>query len=314
MSETDFIQRALNDLAAIWSNTHINHLATFDVPHNILGRRLNLLKGDINGQWARWFAESLADPRRFVNSNISYPFLYNEVRSAINHRFSISKTLNEKNKMASVAARIIENLSQSINATHRRRITTIDEKRLLLDISGSDPRCWICGVSFREKAIENFVSGSKYKIGLPPFIDVLKPRGLVERDFAIEIDHVVPFSRGGKGQDNLKLACGWCNRTKSANMSIYEVEGQPRLAGPNSLGLTSLPQPFWIVRLLALVRTCEHPDGCDRSVENTEMTVAPIWEGGALNPANLRVTCYKHDPIKNKRLQPPSKIKKIWCY
>lgn len=134
----------------------------------------------------------------------------------------------------------------------------------------------------------------------------------MERDFAIEVDHVVPFSRGGEDKDNLELACGWCNRSKSANMSIYEVEGQPRSAGPNVLGFGSLPQPFWIVRLLALIRTCEHPDGCDRSVENAEMTVVPIRAGGALNPTNLRVTCYDHDPLGSNRLLPPSAVRKIW--
>jgi hypothetical protein len=141
---------------------------------------------------------------------------------------------------------------------------------------------------------------------------VYKPRGLIERDLRIEIDHVFPFSQGGQDEDNLQLACGWCNRHKSAHLSIYDVEGQPRSAGQNSLGISSVPQPFWVVRLLALNRTCEYQSGCTRSVQTAELTVAAIRESGALNPTNLRVTCREHDPLGAIRLQPPSVAKQIW--
>lgn len=311
--ETEFIKCALDDFTAMWSANHIKSLAKYDVPHNVLGRRLSLLKGDINGQWARWFAESLTDPRRVAEQEISYAFLFEEVLGVVEHRFHTTKTKSEKKHMASVVAKIIQNLSRSIAATRDRHSIPLEKRHLLLDISGSPPHCWICGAPFNETAIEIFLSAQRNKIVLPPFVDVLKPRGLVERDFAIEVDHVVPFSEGGGEGDNLKLTCGWCNRNKSANMSIYGVEGQPRPAGPNELGLTSLPQPFWIIRLLALVRKCEHPDGCDRSVDNAEMTVVPIRERGALNPTNLRVTCYDHDPFVIKRRQPPNIVRRIWC-
>lgn len=314
MSETDFIQCALSNFANVWNATNVNRLATFDVPHNVLGRRRNLLKGDINEQWARWFTESLADPRRIAEKNITYPFLYEEVFCAVEKRFQADKTKPEIQQIASVTAKIILNLSNSIYAKRRRRALSFDERRLLLDISGSPARCWICGFAFKDQAIENFMGGLKGKVALPPFVDILKPRGLVERDFAIEVDHVLPFSKGGDDGDNLELACGWCNRYKSAHVSVYDVEGQPQLAGPNSLGIASLPQPFWIVRLLALVQTCEHPEGCDRSVKNTEMTIVPINMGGAMNPTNLRVICNEHDPFGIKRLQAPSLVKKIWNY
>ncbi len=314
MVEQEFIRHALDDFAGVWSATNLDRLAAFDVPHSLLGRRRNLLKGDINEQWARWFAESLADPRRIADKKITYPFLYEEVLKAVEERFHTEKTRPEKQQIASATAKIILCLSKSFNKTHKRCAIALDERRLLLDISGPQPRCWICGVAFRDQAIENFMFGKKDKVALPPFVDVLKPRGLVERDFAVEADHVMPFSKGGVNEGNIKLACGWCNRNKSAYTSIYDVEGQPRAASSNPLEIVSLPQPFWVVRLLALVRTCEHPGGCDRSVKNAEMTVVPIREGGALNPTNMRVICYDHDPFGSKRLQPSSLVKSLWNY
>jgi hypothetical protein len=44
------------------------------------------------------------------------------------------------------------------------------------------------------------------------------------------------------------------------------------------------------------------------------MTVVGIRKGGALNPSNIRITCYEHDPMGKDRLQPPSLVKKVWNY
>lgn len=312
MPVRNFIEFALHDSAGVWSPDNVARLADLDVPQKVLGRRRSLLKGDINEQWARWFAESLADPRRIAQSKITYPFLFGEVFKAVEEKFHSEKTRPEKQEIASMTARIILHLSDAFEKNRKRRSITLDERRLLLDIAGEKPRCWICGVAFRAEAIDNFLDGSSTPIELPPFVDVFKPRGLAQRDLAIEIDHVLPFSKGGQEEANLTLACGWCNRYKSAYTSIYDVEGQPRTAGKNSLGITSLPQPFWVVRLLAVVRNCEHPNGCSCSVQDTEMTVIPINERGALNPTNLRVVCYEHDPLGSRRLQPPGIVKTLW--
>lgn len=300
---------ALQNIAGGWSE-NVNQLAMLQAPQNLLGRHIDILRGDINEQWARWFVEGLADPRRFAKEKTTYPFLFEEVLKSIELKFHTEKTRSEKDEIAVLTANIIHDASNLISAERRRRKLTEDERRVLLDISGTDPRCWICGFAFSEQVVESFLSCQKIKVELPPFVDILKPRGLVERDLEIEVDHVVPFSKGG--DKDLKLACGWCNRHKSANMSIYDVAGQPRIAGANTLGIISLPQPFWIVRLLALGRKCEHPDGCNKSVENAEMTIVAIRDGGALNPINLRITCYEHDPMGNKRLQPLKIVDKLW--
>jgi hypothetical protein len=312
MIETDFIRNALSDDSEIWSELSLDKLASFDVPHVLLGRRRSILKGDINEQWARWFAESLADPRRVARQKITYPFLFQEALKAVESRFHKEKTITEKKEIASEIARIVKRLSENMTDRRGRRALVFDERKLLLDISGVPPRCWICGAPFKEKAIQNFLYKKKDKIQTPPFVDILKPRGLTERDYAIEVDHVVPFSKGGAHEGNLELACGWCNRHKGAHVAIYDVEGQPRIAGSNTFGITSLPQPFWVVRLLAVGGKCEHPDGCGCTAKNAELTIAPIWNTGALNPVNLRITCYEHDPLSNKRYQSLRLVKKIW--
>jgi 5-methylcytosine-specific restriction endonuclease McrA len=307
--EKEFFQHALNGFEGIWSAASLGHLARFDVPHDMLGRRYDLLKGDINTQWVQWFTESLVDPLRFTKND--YAFIFKEVWDAVNIRF-YNKTKDEKQEIASTITKIAKRFTDAFDQTRKRSKLSLDERRLLLDISGPSPHCWICGAVFREQAIDNFIFRKSQKIAPSGFVDILKPRGLVGRDFAIEIDHVVPFSKGGMDDDNLRLACGWCNRNKGAYTSIYGVEGQPRIAGPNELGITSLPQLFWIVRLLALVRKCEHPNGCDRTVENTEMTIVPINNYGALNPTNLRVVCCDHDTLGSKRLQPVRVVEALW--
>ena len=218
----------------------------------------------------------------------------------------------ERKELASAAARILLDSVQRLRASRDRRRLSPEERWRLLDLAGTSPRCWICGARFVETAIENFLHQESSTIPLPPFVDILKPRGLLQRDLSIEVDHIVPHSQGGGDEDNLALACGWCNLHKRAHASIYDVEGRPKLAGSNAFGASSLPQPFWTVRLLATVRSCEHPDGCPNSADNVVLTVAPVHETGTLNPVNLRITCYEHDPYKASRLQAHGVARKVW--
>jgi hypothetical protein len=197
-----------------------------------------------------------------------------------------------------------------------RKRVTVDHntKRLLLDLAGKkQPRCWICGASFSNEAIDNYLYMRNYRLPVPYFIDVLKPRGLEECDLRIEIDHVFPFSEGGaESSDNLRLACGWCNRRKRELVSIYDVAGKPLKAKRNQIGLHTLPQPFWVVRLLGLVQKCEHSDGCDATAQDSELTVQLANSRGSANPANLRVVCYEHDQMREKRRQSKEKVASLW--
>lgn len=311
MDETRYITRALTGNGAGWEATALGDLAALAVPDGILGRRRSLLRADIGGLWATWFVESLADPRRFVGRDVSYAHLFQEVLGAVTERFGLNTT-PERQALASSASSILQRMADTYAARSNRQPITRYQKSFLIDVAGEEPRCWICGVPFDPVAVDNFVYSERKAVPLPLFLDVLCPRGLAPQDVAIQVDHIVPVSKGGTDEDNLALACGWCNRYKSAFLSIYDVDGRPRLPGPNKLGITSLPQPFWSVRHIATIRHCEHPGGCDRTVSSGPMTIAPQNLSGAMNPTNLRVTCLEHDPIRNLRLQPPDIVRALW--
>ena len=311
MDEAHFLDSALSSSASAWNNSSLGELARLQVPDGLLGPQRSLLRADINEQWARWFVESLVDPRRYAQNGASYPQIFADIFRTVDQRF-YHFTQPQKKELASSAAKILEQLVNQYQVSRGRQPVSFGERRLLLDMAGDTPRCWICGSSFAQEAIENFLYQDRHDIPLPQFLDILKPRGLFRRDLAIEIDHVVPYSRGGAEQNNLALACGWCNRHKGAFSSIYEIEGRPRSARFNELGINSLPQPFWTVRTLATIRKCEHRGGCKHSSATANVTIAPVNEIGALNPANVRVTCHEHDPIRHLRLQSTRVVSDLW--
>jgi hypothetical protein len=267
-----------------------------------------MLRADINQQWAIWFAEGLADPRRYVS--LTYVQLFSDVRAAVRQTFH-DYTNAEQLDISKAVAGFLNWRTERFKGERTRASFGREQRVLLIDLVPI-PRCWICGAAFRDEAIDNFLNGANHAILTSPFVDILKPIGLNAQDLRIEVDHVQPFSEGGTNEDNLRLACGWCNRYKSSRLSLYDVDGSPRPAGSNVIGVTSLPQPFWTVRTLAGIRKCEHSQKCTSSVDSAEMTVAPINSAGALNPANLRVTCYEHDPLGSRRLQPAHQVRAIW--
>ncbi len=309
--EARFLDFALGARASTWNAGSLGQLASLQVPERLLGQQRSLLRADINEQWARWFVGSLADPGRYARQRASYPQIFEDVFRTVQMRF---RYLNkpERKELASAVARILLGFVLRLQASRNRQSLSSSDRARLLDFAGRSPRCWICGARFVDTAVENFRYQEGNAIPRPSFVDILKPRGLLPRDLSIEVDHIVPHSEGGGEEDNLALACGWCNRHKRAYTSIYDVEGRPRAAGSNAFGASSLPQPFWTVRLLAAVRTCEHPDGCTRSADNADVTVAPVHETGTMNPVNLRVTCYEHDPYRELRLQPHGVARRVW--
>jgi hypothetical protein len=196
----------------------------------------------------------------------------------------------------------------------RGRVCLTREERItLLDLSGEPPACWICGHPFSSISTDNFLNVERREIPLPEFVDLLKPRGLKTQDFRIEVDHVRPYSLGGEDGDNLKLSCGWCNRQKAALESIYDVPGRPRQnKGMLSEVISSLPQPFWVVRVLALSEICQHQQGCSAQKTSSILTIAPRSMSGSMVPSNLCVVCNEHDPLKNVRFQPRRVVEKLW--
>ena len=303
---------ALDPTWNIWHRQFLERLARLQVPGQLLGSQRTLLRADIREQWARWFVESLADPRCYARERAHYPRIFEDVYGAVQTRFPhFNKP--EQMSLASVAARTVLDFVLRLQESQGRQSVSLRERLRLLDFTGNTPRCWICGAAFSEGAVDNFRGRGDGRMSPPLYLDVLKPRGLFSRDLRIEVDHIVSRSHGGSDEvENLALACGWCNRHKSSYSSIYDVEGRPRTPRSSSVRANSLPQPFWTVRLLATVRNCQHPDGCTYSADNSAVTVAPVCENGAMNPMNLSVTCYEHDPYKLFRYQPYRDVREVW--
>ena len=313
MSEAHFIHTALYGPEYSWQGSSLRDLAALLVPDGILGRNNALLRADVNNLWARWFVEGIVDPRIYLEKEISYAFIFSDVFKVICKRFP-SSTKEELRELSSIVAKITQRLIFVFQEDRKRISASKNDRVLLLEVFGKTPRCWICGGEFPEESIDNFIYQKQRKLPQPFLIDVFKPRGLKQWDLSIEIDHVVPHALGGRADDNLRLSCGWCNRHKSSFDSIYDVDGYPKRASHNQLGISTLPRPFWSVRILATKRCCEHYEGCDASSDCNKMTISPICFSGAANPCNLKVTCYTHDPFKSNRLQSPEFVKKIWNY
>lgn len=302
----DFLSASLANQSASWSLDGLRSIARLQVPDRVLGTMGDVLRGDAHRQWASWFMGTICDVDAYVRSEAEYAYIFSDVLN------SIRSTMTELNKKE-----VEELASQVAKLTHgeaRRRAgnrsRTPLERALryqLVDLADGKPHCWVCGWRFQQEAIDRFLGLSADSPEVPPLIDVFKPIGLNRRHLLIEVDHVTPFSRGGEdGGDNLRLCCGWCNAHKSDRSSIYEVSGEARTAkGMNPA--RGLPQPFWVVRVLAL-----EAERGGLSPKNCELTVALRNPRGAVNPANLMAVTYDSDPMGTERFQSYTVVSRMW--
>jgi len=310
---TRFIESSIRYLADTWTGTNRIEPASLGVLGSLFGNRQSLIVGDIYGQWARWFIEHIADPRILSDHEISFAQLYPQVSLAVQGGvFSENYSKEERQRVALIITQSLIRTARSIAHPRTRYKSNVEQRELLLDVSGASPRCWICGIRFSKESIEAFRLGTQHKPTLPHFVDLLMPQGLVERDLKIEVDHVVPFSRGGEDEANLRLACGWCNRHKGSNISIYDAIPRPRVVEQNSFGLRTLPRPLWVVRMLACNGRCEYVGGCEATVADGPLFISAVRREGVMNPANLTLTCRDHDPMRSTRLQPAKAVRFIW--
>lgn len=286
-----------------WLATALGEIARLHVPDVVLGRRAHLLRADLNMLWAQWFVESICDPEVFVESENGYAFIVRAVMSRLNELVQGAPEAESKDLVRYLAQTVAHEVDR--RKQKRRVVLDRDIKGIILDRCGSQPRCWICGYAFTDWAVDRFL-GSERRTppALPAFVDLAKPSGLLVRDLTIEIDHVLPVNQGGREGPNLRIACGWCNNHKSDRCSLYDVHGLPLIVWHPRRGKLSAPRPFWVVRVLGIRQQCEWPGvgGCSRTTETTELTVC-AWNGaGAMNPTNLRVTCWEHHPLEHERL------------
>jgi hypothetical protein len=242
----------------------------------------------------------------YASTRAKYPFIYEEVSQRV------SATLSELDKhdaraLSAKVARLAHNEAQRRADIADRVPLALSTRTQLLDLADGAPFCWICGWRFGRSSVAIFLGATDENIELPLLIDIYKPIGLRARHLRVEVDHVVAHSAGGGDKlQNLRLCCGWCNTHKSNRSSIYDVSGQCRPAGSGS-GHRNLPQPFWVVRLLAL----EAERGIV-SPKDGELTIAPRNHRGALNPANLMVVTQADDPLGPDRFQRREVVAKMW--
>jgi hypothetical protein len=306
-----YLNSALANGLGCWDLDSVVQSASLSVPDDVLGAAGSLLKCDIGQQWAQWFVESFYDPRGCKGAQGSYPYVFSQVWEETNKRLG-QRAHDQRRAVASTIARIVQELALRNDRDSVRPRIELSRRRLLLDLSGTPPRCFYCGSQFSDAAVSRFLFHESEEFVLPQFIDILKPRGITSNDLRIEVDHVVPFASGGGSEDNLVLSCGWCNRYKSANTSLYDVSSIPISAKDSTLGFFSLPNPFWSVRLLAIRRKCEYRGGCSRTSFTDSLTIAPVSIKGALNPTNLMITCQEHDPLREIRYKPIAVIQSLW--
>jgi hypothetical protein len=291
----EFVECALGEPGQQWTARGLADLASRSVPEAMLGANVNLLRADVYRLWARWFSETVADPRQFPEE-FDYATVYAQTRNVVNELWRDFPE-DERNRFAVRLARLrMEELKREEVA---RQPFSIADKLAVLWAAGPEPRCWICGYRFPGWALEKFEGKSYTFPGPEQFLDRFMPR-LKQRHYQIEIDHVVPVHGGGTNKDNLRLACGWCNLAKREMVSVYDVRSHPQ--EPVVSGYRpKAPLPIWVVRLLATRRRCEWRDGCNSTVENESLTIAPRHHSGVANPINLWVTCRTHDPLGSRR-------------
>lgn len=313
---TAFIENTPYDMASAWNYDEVLALAGRGLPtESFLRDQEPLLKGDQHRLWMRWFLEGLVSPHRIATD----PTIdrLDVLESAFKRVTSLYAgiDLDRRQKLAEAVTNHIFATVSLLRAAAKRDYADLATRHALV-AAASPPRCYICGYAFSREALEAFLKvRGRAPISLPPLLDVFRPRGLVERDVKIEIEHVVPVAAGGTGKANLRLACGWCNKYKSDRVSIYEAPFMPPRTTSFHIGshrLNELPSPFWVIRMLALRGKCQHVDGCNRTVANAELFVSLTDWTGSPNPTNLVVHCHEHDPICIDRMQSRVLVEKLW--
>lgn len=291
----NFLERALSDPAHNWQQDTMQSIGALHVPEQLLGEYPSLFRGDIHRLWADWFVGECVDVHKLVHSDVSYPYIYSEVNEFCIAKFGLKDSVRT---LAKSLAKIANSEVLRLKNIERRKSLSIEERQTMIDLTNGDPRCWVCGYRFLPEAVDNFLECTHYPLKLPLLVDIFKPIGIFERDLQIEVDHIHPYSKGGGKDENLRIACGWCNRNKSNNSSFYDVAGVDRRIKTHD-GYCSLPQPFWVVRLLAILGASENSN---HTTKSHELTVTLRNLKAKATPQNLVVRSYD-DGVPSSQFQ-----------
>lgn len=297
-----------------WNYHAVTEASSLGIPPMFLGDNQSILQGDQYRLWLRWFFEGMVSPLAIAHDpSLQRLHVYDAVLKRINTLYNTTDLPRRQKLTDKITDHIFADVLR-LRAANRRDQADKATK-LTLIAERTPPRCYICGFAFPPRAVDAFLSvPGREQVELPKLVDVFRPR-LKTRDLSIEVEHVVPVAAGGHGQDNLRLACGWCNKFKSSKVSLYEASHMPPRTGAFDVGshkMHELPHPFWTIRILALRGECRHHDGCGRTAEDTELFVSLIDWRGSPNPMNLVVFCREHDPIASVRFQSRASIEQVW--
>ncbi|MVZ89004.1 hypothetical protein GQF49_00640 [Microbacter sp. ANSKLAB05] len=299
-----YISKAVEAESSPWSDLAIRDQSAANFPADILlGPNSWILKGDIHLAWTKWYVDGLIGAKYGNSPEVNYGDLYMDVKVALREIYP-STTTPDRNKLAKVVANFAWAECQRRRNLSRRRSLSEDERYQLWISSGNEPGCYLCGRRFDLYAEKRFFGEQKGpRSTLPRLLDFTRPAGLASSDLDVEIDHVNPLAKGGDSEvENLRLACGWCNRVKSKVTNFYEIglrsRGNIKLRTGRSV---YLPDPRWVLRLVALTKVCRHVGGCEASLETTQLFIAPIPGAIELTPVTGAVYCGAHDPWKDER-------------
>lgn len=304
-----WVADANSAIADPWSPGALQALAAKGVPDAVLGGSGWLLRSDAAATWARWYFEAFADTARYVDDDsLNFGPLYAQVRDGLRtaHHGAPDDEIADLARAVALAA--WRDVRQRRSARRHRLSEPQREELWFREEPGV--RCYLCGYLFTSHAKARFLRrvSRADPVALPLLVDFLRPRGRNARDVDAEADHVLPVAGGGPNDlDNLRIACGWCNRAKSRYAELYDAAAwSPATFDHPRLGKISLPQPLWVVRLVGVRKRCEWQGGCAARLAADELFLAPRRLSGALNPLNAAVYCAAHDPWASERFVGPS--------
>lgn len=288
-----------NDIAAligsvlnhedVWDANSQSSISSITFPDQLLGRRKDLLRGDIHREWGRWFIEQFMDEKYYKN-NINYPIVWKDVKNILNNILSWDYEEEKIKNIAKIITKYVLDQVYLARASRKRKVLSYRDRGFLLSLFKEQPRCWLTGIPFSENAIDKFLGHGSRDIILPDYIDKHLPIGTIEQHLSIEVDHLYPLYYGGTNEiENFRLICGWANRVKSSQVSFY-MKGTGDI-GSQKIGIDNY---YWALRAIGMRRKCEHHN-CNATLENSPLTIESYHgEGKIINPISMKVLCYDH--------------------
>jgi len=290
-----YINQVIPGISSSWYPNNLASLAILNPPSAVFPNNNVICKSDMSFIWLSWFVETVYD-YNLAKDDISYAAVFSYVRRGLIHS-GFSESAENFTDVSKTVSRLVYEYIGKVRG--RKRIQPkVTTKEALLEKYDTTPTCWICGYRFSAEAVKRYL-GENVNFNLPATFDYFSPRGLKERDISIEIEHKQPFSSGGADiddLDNIDLSCGFCNKHKWKFLSIYDANRGLRSFHHPSLGLVSVPQPYWGIRILALAEKCSE-EGCTVKKSKQQLYIDLVNPLGSASPTNLKVVCRKH--LKN---------------